>query len=355
VAPVRLAYDIGSPEQARDVPFVPLGRATGARPKDEPMDSIAIPVGIDVSKDTLDTFMDRPKGRKRMKCRNDEDGARAIVAELQDGGPYRIAMEATGRYESLLFRKLEEAGFEAAVQNPRLARHLAIGLGVEVKTDPIDAENLALTATVCKRTVPRSRLRESLGDMERTISSLTQERSAHKKRLQVPGFDLHVAEIVETIVAALDAQIARLERLFEAEVRKSVLAERYKLCQTVPGVGPATARVFVAELPEDLSGWTIRQICSYAGLTPLDNASGKSVKRSRLKLHGNMFLKAATYMPAVNLLARDPQAKALYARLREHDRSHRQAIVPIMHLVARRVAAVVKRGSPWQGDPPERT
>jgi len=318
------------------------------------MSSITIPVGIDVSKDTLDVFIDRANGRKRMKVSNDEEGVRQILRELEVG-TYLVAMEATGRYEVLARRMLEDAGLEVSVLNPRLARHLAIGFGVEAKTDPIDAEILARLATVSKPTTPRSPLRESLGDISRTISTLTEQRSGHKKRLKSPGFHPQVAENLKAIIAVLDTEIARLENLFVAEVRQSELAERYKLAQTVPAVGPVLARVLVCELPEDLSGFTVRQICSYAGLTPVDNASGKSVRKSKLKAHGNMFIKAATYMPAVSFLRCDPKAAELYGRFKGQGREHQQALVPVMHRLLRRVAAVIKRGSPWRSDPPATT
>jgi transposase len=318
------------------------------------MGSIAIPVGIDVSKDTLDVFIARSTGRKRLKVRNDEEGIGTIVRELQ-GGPYRLTLEATGRYEALARHRLEEAGFEVIVQHPRLARHLAIGLGVEAKTDPIDAENLALTATVCKRTMPRSEFQESLGDISRTISMMTQERSGHKKRLDVPGFNPTVAQSLRAIIADLDEQIRVLKKLFDAEVRGSALYDRYKLIMSVPSVGAATSRVFTSELPEDLSGFTPAQICSHAGLTPLDKSSGASMGHASLKAHGNMFLKAATYMPAITMLRLDAKAKRIYSSRCARGLNHQQAIVPVMHMVADRIAAVAIRGSAWQADPPRRT
>ena len=93
-----------------------------------------------------------------MKVSNDEEGVRQILCELEVG-TYKVAMEATGRYEVLARRMLEEAGLAVSSLNPRLARHMAIGFGVEAKTDPIDAEILARLATVCKPTDPRSQLR----------------------------------------------------------------------------------------------------------------------------------------------------------------------------------------------------
>jgi transposase len=334
-------------------PVCSTSLSSGRLARESLMSSIVINVGIDVSKDTLAVYIDREAGQKRMNVTNDSPGINEIVEQLRDGR-YRVAMEATGRHETAVRRALEAAGVEVIVENPRLARHLALGLGWEAKTDPIDAEALAMTASVCKRTVPRSPEREALGDLNRAIHTLTRECSGYKKRLQCPGLQAGVAESYKRLIADFDTEIAKIERLFAREVRQGALSERYRLCLTVPGVGPALARVLVCELPEDLSGWSVDQICSYGGVTPVDRASGKSVGKSRLTRHGNMFIKGALYMPALSLMRVDPEAKETYAKRLAQGKTHQQAKLPIMHRILRRVAAVIKRGSPWQDDPPKR-
>jgi len=260
------------------------------------MKSIAIPVGIDVSKDVLVVFIDRPRGPKRLKVTNDETGVAVLLGELRDGS-YVVSMESSGRYESLAYRSLVGAGHEVRMQNPRRARRLAEGLGADAKTDEIDALNLSVTLRFCKPTVPRSEQREALGDLSRTICTLVSERSGHKKRLRVPGFTEEAKKQLEAVIAAQDGVIALLEKEFEKAVKRSDVAQAYALCQTVPGIGPGAARIVVCELPEDISGFTSRQICSYAALTPVDNASGKSVRRPSSKPTGTCSSKAPSTCP----------------------------------------------------------
>lgn len=315
------------------------------------MNSIATHVGIDVSKASLQVHIDRSKGRKSLKVSNDPEGIRRLIEVLGEGS-YVVSLEATGRYEALVRRELEQAGMEVHVQNPRRMRKLAEGLGYDAKTDAIDALTLAATVGICKRSAPRSKLREELGDLSRTIEAVKKDRSSYKKRLQTACFSETAAQHVQRLIADMDETIKALEKDYDARVRRSELAERYKLCQTVPGVGDTTARIIVAELAEDLSKLTPRQIASYGALCPMDNASGETVRKSKLKAHGNMHLKGAFYMPAVNQVGSAPWASELYGRLRKEGRNHQQAIVPVMHRILLRVAAVLKRGSAWQADPP---
>src|SRR5579862_2995576 len=106
-------------------------------PGSRPMEIIATSVGIDVCKDRLDVFIEGPKGGRRQFA-NDSEGIRKLIAQLGSGCV--VAMEATGRYEAQLRHALEAAGLDVRVQNPRLVRRLAEGLGVQAKTDLIDAQ-----------------------------------------------------------------------------------------------------------------------------------------------------------------------------------------------------------------------
>ena len=51
-----------------------------------------------------------------------------------------VAMEATGAYETLLVKCLASHRIDVAVLNPRQIREFAKGIGMDAKTDPIDAQ-----------------------------------------------------------------------------------------------------------------------------------------------------------------------------------------------------------------------
>lgn len=307
-------------------------------------------VGIDASKDKLDVFIDRPQARRHCFS-NDLPGIAQLKQALGEGN-YLIAIEASGRYEALARHQLEAAGYAVRLQNPRQVRRLAEGLGIQAKTDRIDAEVLARTVELCARNEPRRQEREQLGDLSRTISTLQTQRREHLCRLKVPGLSAVVVKSLRSLIRALDRQIKILDAEFVRFVKTTPLGERYQLAQSIPQVGPGLARVAVSELPENLTSWSIRQISSYGGLAPQDEASGKKVMKSRLSRHKNVHLKAALYMPAMGLIRNQPWAKAGYTRLRARGLTHQQAIVPIMHKLLFHLVAVLKRGSAWEAEPP---
>ena len=52
-------------------------------------------------------------------------------------------MEATGGYENQFVQVLHNHGIALAVVNPRRVRDFAKGIGMDAKTDPIDARVIA--------------------------------------------------------------------------------------------------------------------------------------------------------------------------------------------------------------------
>jgi len=228
-------------------------------------------------------------------------------------------------------------------------------MGVQAKTDQIDAKILAQTAELCAPSQPRSKEREALGDLSRSIGMLKKDRSGHLKRMKVPGFSKVAAQSLERLVKAIDKELLALEKAFVRAVGQSAWAGRYQASLTIPGVGPHLARCAICELPENLESWAPRQLASYAGVAPCDDSSGKRIGLSRVSKHGNAFLKAALYMPAMSLVRCDTWARQVYRRLRQKGLTHQQAIIPVMRKLLHQVVAVQKRGSAWQPDPPKRT
>ena len=102
-------------------------------------------VGVDVSKDTLDIY--RPDTGENIKLQNTEVDINGLCMVLKKKNVL-VAMEATGGYETLLVKCLAKHGIDAAVLNPRQVRDFAKGIGLDAKTDPIDAQLISKFASV---------------------------------------------------------------------------------------------------------------------------------------------------------------------------------------------------------------
>lgn len=97
--------------------------------------------GIDVSKAHLDVYL-HPEGSHR-RFNNHKTGWRALRLWLADAHLDGVVYEATGRYHKGIERYLGGHGFPIARLDARRARRFAEALGINAKTDPVDARMLA--------------------------------------------------------------------------------------------------------------------------------------------------------------------------------------------------------------------
>lgn len=310
-----------------------------------------VDVGIDVSKGTLEVGTVRADGAFSCARRgNTPEGIAELVRRLPEGA--RVHLEASGGYERPLRYALLSAGIEVWSHNPRRVRRLADAKGFSAKTDRIDARVLCHGSELPRPTQARGPAEDELADFSRRIETVKEQAAAIVKRLQMSGLSEAFRDELEEQLRTRRSEILRMERAFERLALEGSGAERLELARSVPGVGPALSRTLAAELPEDLSGWNSRQIAAYAGLAPLDRASGQTVRTSRTGPHGNRWIRRALYMPSMSCLTKYDWAKDHYRRLRAKGRSHRQAQTALMRRLLLQVFAVLKRGSAWQPEPP---
>ena len=99
-------------------------------------------VGLDVSKAWLDGYL--ASSGRRLRVSNDAAGhRRTLVRTLGDRAGCLVVMEASGGYERTAHRELVAQGVLAAIVNPKRVRDFARGMGLEAKTDRVDARLIA--------------------------------------------------------------------------------------------------------------------------------------------------------------------------------------------------------------------
>ena len=238
------------------------------------MNKQIVGAGIDVGKFNLDISISSTQEHRRMQ--NHEDAFATLVEWLREAGVERVVLEPTGRYHRAVSRCLRDAGIAVMEINPLRARRFAEALGRFGKNDRVDAAMLARLGQVMEfeaRTL-RSHAQTELGNLARGRSRLINSRT---------GLSLALAEFQEqpAVVAALEAAIRELDKqtaVLEAAIRRHIgehaeLARRDEILRSIPGVGPVTAALLCAEMPE-LGSVDRRQAAALLGVAPLDDDSG---------------------------------------------------------------------------------
>jgi transposase len=303
-------------------------------------------VGIDVAKDRLDVHV-RPHGEAFVVSR-DHEGLSSLADRLQRLSPTLIVMEASGGFEVTVAAALSAAGLPLAVVNPRQIRDFARATGRLAKTDALDAAVIAHFADAvhpAPRPLPDSQARELaelVARRRQVIDMLVAERNRlrqlHSERLK---------KRIERHLVALQKELAEIDRDLGDTIRRSpAWRDKEELLKSVPGVGNATARSLLAELPE-LGTLDRKAIAALAGLAPFNRDSG-TLRGRRTIWGGRASVRAVLYMAALVASRHNPVIAAFYARLRRAGKPAKLALTACMRKLLTILNAVLRDQRPWQ-------
>ena len=307
--------------------------------------STALFVGIDVAKDKLDLATSH--AQRVLSFDNDPAGHRRIVELLAAQKPARIVIESTGGYEWLLIQALLEADLPVAHVNPTYVRHLAIGLKILAKTDPIDARVLVRYAELAepvllerctKNQAELAALVTCRRQLQQTLTQQTNRRGMTRSKSALKAID-KVIGVVERQIAGLDAAI---RKLIDADDHFNDLD---RLLRTVPGIGPVTSATLVAQMPE-LGKTDRRQAPALLGVVPYNHDSGK-LKGQRSIFGGRVEPRCVTYMATLAAIRCNPVIRAFAQRLRTKGKKAKVVIVACMRKLITLINAMLRDRLPW--------
>jgi transposase len=305
----------------------------------------ALYVGIDVSKDRLDTHV-YPAGQAFAVARNGA-GLAKLVARLQVLAPELVAIEATGGFETIAAAALAGACLPVVVVNPAQVRHYAQALGRRAKSDPIDAEVIARFAAAT-RPIPRAlpdettRLLAELVDRRRQIVEMMAAEGQRERRA-----DKRLKKSILRLRRALEKELAELDADIDDSIRGSpAWAEKEDLLASVPGVGPVVARTLIAQLPE-LGTLDRRQIAALAGLAPWTRQSGQWKGKSFIG-GGRSSVRRVLFIAAMVAGRYNPVLKAFRDRLVAAGKPKLVAIIATARKLLTILNAILRDKTSWR-------
>lgn len=305
--------------------------------------------GIDVSKGTLDVAT--YAGNKKWRFPNDDGGIIQLVKALKETELALVVMEATGGYETQLAYALNKAGIPCAIVNPREAREFAKATKKLAKTDTIDARVLAHFAVAIKPE-PRPLSNEQAQELEAILArrrQVVEMLTAEKNRLHTARKP--VREAIQAHINYLEKELGQTDSNLQGRIEESpIQREKYKLLQSVPGVGPNLGATLLIELPE-LGNLNRRQIAALVGVAPLNHDSGtKRGKRS--PWGGRPQVRAVLYMAALVATRFNPIISEFYARLCAMGKAKKVALVACMRKLLIILNSMLKHRVPWHFSQP---
>jgi transposase len=288
--------------------------------------TITMFAGLDVAKSSLQLHL----ANQFHTLSNDAKGHRQLVKLLRGQPAVQVICEATGGYEQSVLHALHQAAIPASLIEAGRVRYFAKAKGLRAKTDPIDAAVLTEYGA-------------AFGPAPTPAPSTTQRQLSELITRRRQLLDLKIIEINRAdhysdpfsqkqsrqLLALLEKQIAqcdeRINRLIEQDQTLQAKAQRL---DAIPGVGPTTAAVVLAEMPE-LGQLSASAAAALAGVAPYNEDSGNQTSPRHIA-GGRKAVRSALYMAALSAVRHDRILKAFYLRLRSAGKKPKVALTACM-------------------------
>jgi transposase len=304
--------------------------------------------GVDVAKDTVELALGPQASVERFA--NEPGGHEAMVKRLLEHKVALVVLEASGGYEFAVACAAQAAGLAVAVINPRQARDFAKAMGYLAKTDAIDARMLAQLAQVIAVHPERERFVKVLADAEQQrLQALVLRRSQligmlSAERQRLASSHAAARKSIEKLISAIRKQLEDIEAQLATHIERHH-ADLAALLQSMDGVGPATAAMLIAELPE-LGRLDARQIAALVGVAPFNRDSGK-MRGKRMIGGGPAQVRRSLYMAALVATRFNRAIARFYQRLLGAGKPKKVALVACMRKLLTILNAMVRSGKPW--------
>lgn len=292
--------------------------------------SFTTTIGIDVSKHTLDVFC-HADGNNAQFSNSPEDIGRLMKWIKKRAEESLVIIEPTGGYERMVQHiALTTKGIHIAKVNARQIREFARAKGRIAKTDKIDASILAEYGIAMKPRVlalPPVQ-RQKLSALVKRRQQLTNTSSRERTRIEQTDCAFSKQSIKE-VIAFLRQQVIDVDAAIRELIKShEELHDAHQVIKNVKGIGPVTAAILLAELPE-LGRIGSKAISSLVGVAPHNVDSGSM--RGQRHIHGGRKnIRNSLYMATLSAIRYHETISVFYQNLILRGKKPKVAIIAAM-------------------------
>lgn len=287
-----------------------------------------VSLGIDISSKRLDCYWSHTN--KHQSFENNTSGISRLVAKVKKESPQWLVFEPTGGYEIDLALEFAQAGIQFSMVQPHRLRSFAKSCGKLAKTDKLDAKLMATYGEIMepKKTILGTKAQQELSGFVSRRRQLVDFLSMERQRLE-KWLSPVMQKNIEEHCDYLKEHILALEHQIQDCINQDAsLQQVSEALQNVRGVGPTSAAVLLADLPE-LGHIGSKEIAALVGVAPFNMESGNSKRKSSIR-GGRLSVRCMLYMMTLVAIRHNPVIREFYQRLREQKKPAKVAIVASM-------------------------
>lgn len=259
-----------------------------------------------------------------------------------------FVFEYTGTYSSRLAYCLNLLTAKFSILAPKQSKGFADSLKKVAKTDRQDAHTLCLYGQKMRPeiTVLADEKLAQKRQKHKHLAILKADKHAFSNRLHAlnydPNADKTVLKSTQEIITFLESQIQSIQQeVFTIDDDESQRVE--DLMTSVVGIGKTSAQAIIVATNGLNDFDNAKQVAKFFGVSPTDKQSGSSIKgRGSISKSGVGYVRSILYVAAHSAKRYNNACKDIYQRLRAKGKSHKVAIMAVVHKLVVQVFAVVK-------------
>jgi len=308
-------------------------------------------VGIDIGLDWIDAAWYDQNKLCHIKLSNNLSGFKQLVARCDASSHY--VMESTGPYYVALALYLDLEKIKVSVINAIVIKRF-IQMHLEKnKSDKKDA------GWICKYAInqqpelwkaPQEHIIRAR-QLQSAIMQLTKQRTAcinaSKSLGQMPVVSKETKICYQRIIKNLNKEIKLLEKNLEI-LLSQYEQKKFEALQTIPGIGKRTVAMLIIATDGFRKVDNYRQLASWAGLSPKEFTSGKSIRgKVRINKMGSKELRNILYMCSLTAIKSNKACKELYDRLKAKGKNGKLALTAVSNKLIKQCVAIAKSELPY--------
>ena len=317
-----------------------------------------LPIGIDISSNTLDHYFSSHQGKVDQGVIQNQEFSILEFLGLHDPKKVFLVVEPTGTYGDKLVELAHRQGFEVRLANPKKSSYFMKVLDLLHKTDENAAMALHLMGkspeVQLPRFVPQSEVMKQRRQIQMAVNALSKQSQMLKNQIHALEQRLAPNELtmnafkstLQTVEEQLEVLKGELQQLTDEEI------EEFNLyAQSVKGIGPKSAALLMLYTNGLKYFERKSQLSKFVGVVCSSHKSGKSVnKKGGITKSGPSLLRACLYNAAKSARIHNHACRILYERLRSRGKSHKVAMIAVINKLLHQVFAVVTSKTLFDND-----